>query len=74
LNSSRLAERIAAAGSARSAHASEFVELDVAELRRADGVQMVLRFVGADGERLRIDANTSAVDLIELALAFWSRR
>ena len=54
--------------------ASDFVELDVAELRRADGVQTVLRFVGRDGERLRIDINASAVDLIDVALAFWSRR
>jgi hypothetical protein len=50
----------------------EFVELDAHQLFSAG--RNVMQFIGRDGERLRIDvADIKGVDLVEVALAFWSR-
>jgi len=75
LNATRLVERMGAAEPEKSTGASDFVELDVAGLWRSDRMHTVLRFMGRDGERLRIDVtNAKAVDLVDVALAFWSRQ
>jgi hypothetical protein len=51
---------------------SNFVELGPEQLFLAG--KTTFQFIGRDGERLRIDAaDPRAVDLVEVALAFWSR-
>lgn len=85
LNPSRLAKRVSSSEppakrakvarvrvAAKSDVRGEFVELDANEVFMAG--RTVIQLIGRDGERLRIDmADASAVDLVEVAVAFWSR-
>lgn len=77
LDRARLAARVAREGALTSdKDRSSFVEVDASRLCLAPQVkQTLLRFEGADGERLEIElGDGSAVDIVGLARAFWSRR
>jgi len=63
------------AGASGGAPETDFVAFDIGELRGSNRRHAVLRFVGCDGERLRIDlTEASAPDLVGIACAFWSRQ
>lgn len=71
-----LSERMNGTRSLRSVDESavrtHFVEIGSEQLFLAG--KTTFQFIGRDGERLRIDAaDPRAVDLVEVALAFWSR-
>ena len=76
LNRSRLAARMTTAGAAGGEASGEvgcgFVELDAGRLGRPP--RTVVRLEGRDGERLEVElAAGAAIDLAELAEAFWRR-
>ncbi len=79
LDRRRLERRAASESLAREPEASalEFVEMPFGS---ADGGRAVaVEFVGADGDRVRVEIpagqrEVGAVDIVELARSFWSRR
>jgi hypothetical protein len=72
----RLAARMGRDQAADEIEASgEFVELDAGQLRVGLSPRAVVRLVGRDGERLEVElGGGAALDLVELADAFWRRR
>ena len=85
LDRGRLAARVALAGAraptiangSRIANDSRsFVEVDASRLCSSPpSPRTVLRFEGGDGERLEVEfGDGSALDIVGLASAFWSRR
>ena len=77
LDRGRLAARVARGGAPPIANeSSSFVEVDASRLcSSAPSPRTVLRFEGSDGERLEVEVGDgSALDIVGLASAFWSRR
>ena len=77
LDRGRLAARVARAGAPTIANESgAFVEVDASRLCSSPpSPRTVLRFEGGDGERLEVEVGDgSALDIVGLASAFWSRR
>jgi hypothetical protein len=76
LDAKRLAKRvgeIAALVPTSAVEPAAFVELggfEVSDARKG----AVIELVGREGDRLRVEVVASAVDLVALARAFWSRR
>ena len=79
LDRGRLAARVALAGARAPTIANDsrsFVEVDASRLCSSPpSPRTVLRFEGGDGERLEVEfGDGSALDIVGLASAFWSRR